>query len=164
MAGGHARTRAIKAAGSTTSAIQFSRKRTPLFYTLDPPASLPPCHAARRHPQIGYNRGMEGSQTERPNSGLEAPVQRGELSEREREILRLVATGASNKEIALQLAISPNTVKVHLRNVFAKISVASRTEAAMFAIREGLVQVPGALVPSLEPIAAPDAPALPAVS
>ena len=57
----------------------------------------------------------------------------------------LVATGASNKLIAQQLVISPNTVKVHLRNIFAKISVTSRTEAALYAIREGLVQVTGEL-------------------
>ena len=44
-----------------------------------------------------------------------------ELSDREKEILKLVATGVSNKEIAYQLGISPNTVKVHLRNVFTKI-------------------------------------------
>jgi DNA-binding CsgD family transcriptional regulator/N-acetylneuraminic acid mutarotase len=64
------------------------------------------------------------------------------LSEREREILRLVATGASNKEIAQKLVISANTVKVHLRNIFAKIEVASRTEATLYAIRLGLVSPP----------------------
>jgi len=64
------------------------------------------------------------------------------LSEREREILRLIASGASNKEIARHLFISSNTVKVHLRNIFAKIGVTSRTEAAVYAIREGLTQLP----------------------
>jgi len=61
-----------------------------------------------------------------------------ELTEREEEILRLLATGASNKEIARHFFISSNTVKVHLRNIFAKIGVTSRTEAALYAIREGL--------------------------
>jgi DNA-binding CsgD family transcriptional regulator len=63
-----------------------------------------------------------------------------ELTEREREILRLIATGTSNKDIAHQLFISSNTVKVHLRNIFGKINVNSRTEAALYAIREGLSQ------------------------
>lgn len=61
------------------------------------------------------------------------------ISEREREILRLVATGATNQQIALALSISSNTVKVHLRNIFAKIAVVSRTEATVWAIRHGLV-------------------------
>jgi DNA-binding CsgD family transcriptional regulator/N-acetylneuraminic acid mutarotase len=65
-----------------------------------------------------------------------------DLSEREREILRLVATGASNKEIAQALFISTNTVKVHLRNIFGKIGVTSRTEAAMYAVNSGLVPGP----------------------
>lgn len=64
-----------------------------------------------------------------------------ELSEREREILSLVAKGASNKEIAHALFISTNTVKVHLRNIFAKIGASSRTEAAMFAVSSGLIDV-----------------------
>ncbi len=63
-----------------------------------------------------------------------------ELSDREREILRFIATGASNKEIAQKLFISSNTVKVHLRNIFAKIGVASRTEAAMYAVRLGIAE------------------------
>ncbi len=68
--------------------------------------------------------------------------QNNELSEREREILKLVATGASNKDIAQQLVISPNTVKVHLRNIFAKIGVSSRTEATLYAIQLGQVSPP----------------------
>jgi DNA-binding CsgD family transcriptional regulator/N-acetylneuraminic acid mutarotase len=78
-----------------------------------------------------------------------------DLSERELEILRLVATGASNKEIAQQLYISANTVKVHLRNIFSKIGVASRTEAALYSIRLGLVDAEKAApieeIPSHEP-------------
>ena len=83
------------------------------------------------------------------------------LSEREVEILRLVATGASNKEIASSLVISPNTVKVHLRNIFAKIQVASRTEATLYAIKNGLVAQPDASALELAPelpglVASPD--------
>ncbi|MCS6907588.1 MAG: LuxR C-terminal-related transcriptional regulator, partial [Anaerolineales bacterium] len=63
-----------------------------------------------------------------------------ELSEREIEILKLVALGLSNKEIAYRLRISPNTVKVHLKNIFGKIGVVSRTEAAMFAVRQGWIE------------------------
>jgi DNA-binding CsgD family transcriptional regulator/N-acetylneuraminic acid mutarotase len=64
-----------------------------------------------------------------------------QISEREREILRLVATGATNQQIAQQLNISANTVKVHLRNIVGKIGAASRTEATLYAVRTGLVRV-----------------------
>ncbi len=67
------------------------------------------------------------------------------LTERELEILKLVATGATNQQIALDLFISSNTVKVHLRNIFQKLGVESRTEATMYAVRAGWVMpVPAA--------------------
>jgi DNA-binding CsgD family transcriptional regulator/N-acetylneuraminic acid mutarotase len=73
------------------------------------------------------------------------------LSERELEILQLVATGLSNREIAQELTISPNTVKVHLSNIFEKINVSSRTEATFYGIEHGLVDVPGSEGNSAEP-------------
>jgi len=65
------------------------------------------------------------------------------LTEREIEILQMVATGVTNREVAYQLSISVNTVKVHLRNVFNKLGAESRTEATMIAVREGWVSVEG---------------------
>ncbi|MGD2104283.1 MAG: LuxR C-terminal-related transcriptional regulator [Anaerolineae bacterium] len=69
-------------------------------------------------------------------------AERGEpLTEREREVLELVATGITNREVAQKLFISVNTVKVHLRNVYSKLGADSRTEATMIAVREGWVGV-----------------------
>jgi len=62
------------------------------------------------------------------------------LTERELEVLRLVATGASNQRIARELFISVNTVKVHLQNIFTKLDVQSRTEATLYAIKEGWIE------------------------
>lgn len=74
--------------------------------------------------------------TEPHTTNLSSP-----LSEREIEILRLVATGATNQQIAVQLDISIHTVKVHMRNILSKTGTASRTEASLYAIRAGIIQL-----------------------
>jgi len=69
--------------------------------------------------------------------GLTKPI---ELTPRELDVIRLVAEGLSNKEIGQLLAISPRTVNFHLDNLFAKLDVRSRTEAAILAMRQGWIE------------------------
>ncbi len=66
------------------------------------------------------------------------------LTERELEVLRLVATGLNNREAAKQLFISENTVKNHMRNILDKLQLHSRMEAVMYAVRENLISPPQA--------------------
>ena len=72
----------------------------------------------------------------------EAPSQRGwpaDLTDREVEVLRLIARGQSNREVAERLVISPKTVGRHVENLYAKIGVSSRAAAAVFAMEEHLL-------------------------
>ena len=73
----------------------------------------------------------------RPPTSAADPV--ASLTPRERDVLRLMALGFSNKEIARQLGVSENTVKTHVRHILAKLNARSRVEAAMHALRAGLV-------------------------
>jgi two-component system, NarL family, response regulator LiaR len=68
---------------------------------------------------------------------------RGDLTEREAAILRLLAQGSSNQEIALKLNISEKTVRNRLSEIFAKLQLNNRTQAALYAIREGLASLDG---------------------
>jgi DNA-binding NarL/FixJ family response regulator len=61
------------------------------------------------------------------------------LTEREKEVLQLVAQGLSNKAIAEALNLSPGTVKVHVSNILSKLNVSSRTEASVLALRSSLI-------------------------
>lgn len=70
------------------------------------------------------------------------------LSDRELDVLQLLVKGAANKEMAATLNLSPNTIKVHLRNIYSKLGVSSRTEALMVALEKGLVTTPGAVFPA----------------
>ena len=65
------------------------------------------------------------------------------LTDRELEVLRLVAQGKSNREIAGDLYISENTVKNHVRNILEKLHLHTRMEAVMYAVREKLLDIPG---------------------
>ena len=64
------------------------------------------------------------------------------LTDRELEVLRLVAKGLNNREVAKQLFISENTVKNHVRNILDKLQLHSRMEAVMYAVREKLLDIP----------------------
>jgi DNA-binding NarL/FixJ family response regulator len=64
------------------------------------------------------------------------------LTERELEVLKLVAQGLNNREIAKRLFISENTVKNHVRNILEKLQLHSRMEAVMYAVREKLLDIP----------------------
>ncbi len=63
-----------------------------------------------------------------------------DLTPREREVLRLIASGRSNKEIGAQLGISERTVKTHISNIFSKLELTDRTQAALYVHNRGLLE------------------------
>jgi DNA-binding NarL/FixJ family response regulator len=73
---------------------------------------------------------------------VRAPDSPETLTERETEVLRLLAHGLANKEIARQLSIGEKTVKTHVSNVLLKLNVRSRTQAALYAAQIGLASLP----------------------
>jgi NarL family two-component system response regulator LiaR len=78
------------------------------------------------------------SDEERPRSGAERSLE--QLTNRERDVLALIARGRSNKRIALELGISEKTVKTHVGHMLAKLGVTDRTQAAVLAVQHGLVE------------------------
>ena len=69
------------------------------------------------------------------------PLTEDPLSEREVEVLKLIAKGLSNEEIAGQLALTEGTVRVHVSRILSKLHLANRTQAALYALREGLARL-----------------------
>jgi DNA-binding NarL/FixJ family response regulator len=92
-----------------------------------------------------HHRGVLGGGGETAQRPQPAP---GGLSEREMDILRLVAEGLSNQEIAGRLFVTGQTVKFHLSNIYRKLGVGNRTEASRFAYRMGVVD-PTAAAPAM---------------
>ena len=74
--------------------------------------------------------------------GTRQQINAPRLTDRELEVLRLVARGHNNREIAKELFISENTVKNHVRNILEKLQLHSRMEAVMYAVREKLLDIP----------------------
>jgi two-component system NarL family response regulator len=98
---------------------------------------------ARREEILDCIRKASKGATCIPNGMMQkliAEFQQEPLTERETEVLKLVAAGKSNREIGTKLFISESTVKGHLHNLFSKLSVLSRTEAISVATRRGLIQ------------------------
>ncbi len=90
------------------------------------------------HPRIAARvlqniRGEDGEQAE-------APKWFSELTERELDVLKLIANGMTNSQIAAQLVISENTVKGHVSNILTKLHLGDRTQAAVYAWQSGIVQ------------------------
>ena len=63
-----------------------------------------------------------------------------DLTPREMDVIQLLAEGLSNKEMAHILSVSPRTINFHLDNIYSKLGVSSRTEAAVYALRQGWVR------------------------
>jgi NarL family two-component system response regulator LiaR len=87
------------------------------------------------HPSIARKLLRELSKPPSQESDADA------LTDREIEVLRLVAQGQSNREISDQLTISEATVRTHVSNILSKLNLCSRTQAALFALREGLASL-----------------------
>jgi len=87
------------------------------------------------HPRVAARviRELQGPRAERVNPFTE-------LSERELEVLKLIADGMSNAEMAARLVLSEKTIKGHVSNILSKLHLVDRTQAAVYAWREGIVR------------------------
>jgi two-component system, NarL family, response regulator LiaR len=91
----------------------------------------------RLHPDA-LRKVMEAATGARPAEADRAPSPPDDLTERELEVIRLVAEGRTNREIAETFVISEKTVKTHISHILAKLDLKDRTQLAIYAIREGL--------------------------
>jgi NarL family two-component system response regulator LiaR len=100
-------------------------------------SSLHPKIARMLLQEMTASRGERASEpTRRPERPAVDP-----LTERELDVLKLVAHGKSNREIADELVVSEGTVRTHVSNILSKLHLASRTQATLFALREGLTSL-----------------------
>jgi DNA-binding NarL/FixJ family response regulator len=135
--------RAVRQAHASQVTIRLAREADRLVFSLADngvAATVPPALRAAR--QRLEQLGATVTTTANPRGNLELTVSFGleepvELTPREMEVIQLLAEGLSNREIAQLLTVSPRTVNFHLDNIYSKLGVTSRTEAAIYALRHG---------------------------
>lgn len=106
-----------------------------LYKDVDPLALVQAVRAVHGGQVLLAPEAAEAMLASSSHGGVPAPVP---LTEREREVLALIASGRSNREIARSLAVAEKTVKTHVSNVLMKLGVQDRTQAALYAVRHGL--------------------------
>lgn len=89
-----------------------------------------------------HKRALVGRESRTPEQ-RQAEMLSDHLTPREREVLALLIEGVTSSEMARKLSASPNTVRTHIQSILTKLQVHSRLEAATFAVRHGLVRIPG---------------------
>lgn len=98
--------------------------------------------------QVVVSRRSVSAVTGDPGAGGDGNLLAEQLTVREREVLQLLVEGASGPQISRSLRISPNTVRTHVQSILTKLQVHSRLEAATFAVRHGIVDIPRASRPA----------------
>jgi DNA-binding NarL/FixJ family response regulator len=106
-----------------------------LYKDVDPTALVQAVRAVHGGQVLLAPEAAEAMLATAADAAVPAPVP---LTEREREVLALIAAGRSNREIARSLAVAEKTVKTHVSNVLMKLGVQDRTQAALYAVRHGL--------------------------
>ncbi|MGI5284827.1 response regulator [Nonomuraea polychroma] len=106
-----------------------------LYKDVDPPALVQAVRAVHGGQVLLAPEAAEAMLSAGGAPDVPAPVP---LTDREREVLALIAAGRSNREIARSLAVAEKTVKTHVSNVLMKLGVQDRTQAALYAVRHGL--------------------------
>jgi two-component system, NarL family, response regulator LiaR len=90
------------------------------------------------HPEVAKKLMAMAANKDQPHTASSSEISGESLTDREREVLSLIAEGRNNREIAEQLVISEKTVKTHVSNILNKLHLDDRTQAAIYALRHGL--------------------------
>lgn len=125
--------------------IQMAVRDNTLHYLISDNGQMPIAEVLQVVQQTLETLGAKINLSQNRFGGLDVEVeivliQHIDLTERELDVLQLLAEGLTNKEIAHRLAIQPRTIKFHLDNIYSKLGVNTRTEAAVFALKHQLVK------------------------